>query len=162
MIFEIFGSPADEAAESIAFQIEMKDTVTWHINISGPVKNYIGLEFARTSPDVLNERSFRIQQSIYIHTKLKLFHIAAQARLTTPMKPGMKLPFATPPEEVNVKRQNKYYTAVRTLLLISTMSRPDITYAVHKCARYMHGPREEHWIAYPEQTVVVACACGVR
>ena len=62
-----------------------------------------------------------------------------------PMDPGLKLESAKDDQEV--VNQQAYQSSVGSLLYLSTVTRPDIAFAVGTVARFASKPTSTHWAA---------------
>ena len=68
----------------------------------------------------------------------------------TPLTPGLKLSKSMGPqnaEEIAFMAETPYLSAIGSLQYLSTMTRPDISYAVGFLARFNHNPGPQHWAA---------------
>ena len=65
--------------------------------------------------------------------------------IATPVNTGLKLIKATESDEL--VDEGLYQFAVGSLQYLSTMTRPDITFAVSTVAKFCSKPTKEHWIA---------------
>ena len=63
----------------------------------------------------------------------------------TPVNTSLKLKQAS--EDSKLVDQEMFQSLVGKLLYLSTRTRPDITFAVSKFARYTSKPTSEHWTA---------------
>ena len=86
-----------------------------------------------------------------------------------PMKPGLLLVQDGEPMEVP---QEHYGSLLGSLMHLSNGTRPDITYAVNRLARYTQNPKQSHWDAaihllgyvkrYPSVGITYGTESGVR
>jgi hypothetical protein len=86
-----------------------------------------------------------------------------------PMKPGVLLVQDGEPMEVP---QEHYGSLIGSLMHLSNGTRPDITYAVNRLARYTQNPKQAHWAAaihllgyvkrYPSVGITYGTESGVR
>ncbi len=66
--------------------------------------------------------------------------------------PASTTPLGMDPNSQRFDAKWEYATAIGMLLYLSTNSRPDIQYAVHQCARFMHTPKMSH-----QQAILCLC-----
>lgn len=108
----------------------------FHITTGEP-DHYVGMEIHRNR----SKRQISITQKGYIKRVLERFGLADSKSLIIPMIPSLKLDTDSPPAQV------PYRQAIGCLNYLSMVSRPDITYAVNKLARYCNAPTLVHWQA---------------
>jgi len=76
---------------------------------------------------------------------LKRFGKENLTPVSTPVQEGVKLQKAT--SDPSKEDLNLYQQQVGSLLFLSTKTRPDISFAVNNCARYMAKPDKSHFKA---------------
>ena len=91
------------------------------------------------------EKSVWIGQPTYTLNVLEKFGLKDAKPVTTPVCVGSKLTKAK--EDDELVDESLYQSAVGSLQYLSTMTRPDITFAVSNVAKYSSKPTKEHWIA---------------
>ncbi len=91
------------------------------------------------------EKSVWIGQPTYTLNVLEKFGLKDAKSVATPVCTGSKLAKATEKDEL--VDEQLYQSAVGSLQYLSTMTRPDITFAVSNIAKYCSKPTKEHWIA---------------
>lgn len=101
-------------------------------------QTYVGMEIERDS----SSHAISISQSGYINRMLTRFGLADGKLEATPMSQAADLT-GEDSQEVDVP----YREAIGCLNYISTISRPDITFAVNKLARFSNSPKKVHWLA---------------
>jgi hypothetical protein len=86
-----------------------------------------------------------IHQNAYIESTLEKFHLIEAKAVSIPADPNIILS----PSEISDRETNNvpYREAVGSLLFISTVSRPDIAYAVNSVSRFLNRHNHEHWWA---------------
>ena len=84
-----------------------------------------------------------ISQEAYINKILKNFEMLDANDVKTPADPSEKLTYPTVKTELKLP----YRELVGSLLYLSVISRPDITYAVGVVSRYLDNYDESHWRA---------------
>ena len=89
------------------------------------------------------EKSIWIGQPTYTSTILEKFGMKEAKPIATPVNTDSKLVKATEKDELVDKYL--YQSAVGSLQYLSTMTRPDITYAVSNVAKFCSNPTKEHW-----------------
>lgn len=116
---------------------------------------YVGMELTR------NANTISVSQSGYIARVLERFGMTDAKPLCSPMDPTVRLDDKDS-KDVDVP----YREAIGCLNYVSTISRPDITFAVNTLARYSGNPKAVHWnaikrlLAYLKGTVNYAIVFG--
>ena len=81
-----------------------------------------------------------LNQSSYIQTVLERFKMTGAKPMYTPSEKWLTL-------EGEPVDQKLYQQAVGSLMFLQTATRPDLSFSVNQVARFMHDPREPHWVA---------------
>ena len=89
--------------------------------------------------------SIWIGQPNYIESLISSFDMSNAKSCNTPINVSEKLSKATK-ESIRADPE-KYQSAVRKLLYLSTTTRPDIAFAVSSVAKYTSDPTDQHWKA---------------
>ncbi|XP_068730639.1 uncharacterized protein [Montipora capricornis] len=105
----------------------------------GELKYFLGMQVIQEDGKVW------IGQPSYTENILKKFGMENCKAVATPADPNSKL---TQADSDNVPyNQFEYQSVVGSLLYLSSVSRPDIAFAVSNVARYSSNPTKEHWVA---------------
>ena len=100
----------------------------------GPLKYFLGIEFARSKEGIfMNQRK-------YILDLLEETGLLGCKAAETPMEPNLKLQQA---EAENMVDKGRYQRLVGRLIYLSH-TRPDIAFAVSMVSQFMHAPGHEH------------------
>ncbi|RXW13926.1 hypothetical protein EST38_g11930 [Candolleomyces aberdarensis] len=94
--------------------------------------------------------TFAVRSRQYIIDMLERYSMAECNPVGTPLAPGTKLSETMHPqtqEEIDYMRTVPYLSAVGSLNYLSTMMRPDISYAVGYLGRFSSNPGPRHWAA---------------
>ena len=86
-----------------------------------------------------------IGQPAYVQKILRKFNMENAKAVDTPVDASSKLVKMNEDSESSDREQ--FQSAVGSLLYLSTISRPDITYAVSNVAKICANPAKEHWTA---------------
>ena len=121
-----------ELIQKIDEKFEIKDM--------GKLHHFLGVKIV-----YMKENKIWIGQQTYTTEILKKFQMENSKPVSTPTEHGTKL--AKTSTESRLVDQEKYQSAVGSLLYLSTRTRPDIAYAVSSVARYSSQPTLQHWIA---------------
>ena len=110
---------------------------TFEVTVNHP-DCYVGMEIERNR----KARTITISQSGYIARVLERFGLSDSKPVVTPIESSIKL-------DVDSKDviTCPYREAIGCLNFASQVSRPDITYAVNKLARFSASPKAVHWHA---------------
>ncbi|KAJ3474117.1 hypothetical protein NLI96_g12642 [Meripilus lineatus] len=112
----------------------------------GPSSYLLGIEITRNR----SLRSLSLSQRQYIINTLTTFSMFDCNPVSTPMDPGLSLSAADGPQTDSERQEMStipYINAVGALMYLSTCIRPDISYTVHKLARFNTNPGMAHWKA---------------
>ncbi|KAK3725314.1 hypothetical protein QZH41_002591 [Actinostola sp. cb2023] len=131
----VLAGPSDEkiaeVKQNISERFEVKDM--------GELKYFLGVQVIQEDGKVW------IGQPTYTENILKKFGMENCKPVSTPVDPNFKL---TKAGADNVPHnQSDYQSVVGSLLYLSSVSRPDIAFAVSNVARYSSNPTNEHWAA---------------
>ena len=93
----------------------------------------------------LQNGSVWIGQELYTENILKRYGMEDAKPIQTPVDIGTKLMKGG--DEDTCVDQKLYQSAVGSLLYLSIVTRPDITYAVSNVAKFCAKPMKQHWVA---------------
>ena len=122
-----------EVKQALSSQFEVKDLGELHYLLGITVKQ-----------DHVNQ-SIWIGQPAYTTSILEKFGMKDAKSIATPVNTGLKLTRAT--EEDDLADERLYQQIVGSLQYLSTMTRPDITYAVSTVAKFCSKPTKVHFTA---------------
>ena len=112
---------------------------TWErISISDIPKNLPGIRIKK-----LGERQFHLTQTGLTNKVLKVANMAGCNHVPTP---SSSILLVIDADREEFQEDWEYATVVGMLVYLAQHSIPDIAYAVHQCARFMHAPRKSHVI----------------
>lgn len=125
----------------------LKQTLQEHFNMKdlGNAKTFLGMTIEKEEKGNIN-----IHQRNYIKNALEKFRMENCNPTTTPADPNIKLTAEMQPKtnaEIEEMSKIPYMEAVGTLLYISRISRPDISFAVNAVSRFNNNPGQAHWKA---------------
>ena len=107
----------------------------------GIANKFVGLQIARNR----EEKSMMIQQGDYAEKILGKFRMDDAKAVSVPADPHVALEPVKKDEES--ENSSPYREAVGSLMFLSVVSRPDISYAVNSVARFLENHNETHWRA---------------
>jgi Reverse transcriptase (RNA-dependent DNA polymerase)/gag-polypeptide of LTR copia-type/Integrase core domain/GAG-pre-integrase domain len=107
----------------------------------GLIHQFLGMEFNID----YNNKTMLIHQNKYLSSIKKRFNKENLTPVLTPIELGIQLDKNT--EQANKEDIKLYQQQVGSLIYLSYKTRPDITYAINKCARYMSNPNYSHFKA---------------
>lgn len=128
----------------------------------GNINQFLGMQ---VETDYLN-RVIRINQNKYTDVMLTRFSKKGLHPVTSPVEVGVNLEKSV----INAEKEKikLYQQQVGSLIYLAINSRPDICFAVNRCARYMSNPNESHFRAldriwkylnkYPELGLTYDCS----
>lgn len=131
----LIAAPNDDLANQIKAEIE----TIFNITDLGHMREYLGMEIHR-NPET---GSITLRQTGYIETMLNKFGLDDANIVHMPLDPNSKIVDMESSERADVP----YQQAVGCLLWLSTISRPDITFAAHALAQYNNQPTQASWQA---------------
>ena len=123
----------DDVKSKLSAEFAVKDL--------GDLQYLLGVSITQNS----TEKSVWIGQPVYTLNVLEKFGLKDAKPVATPVCVSSKLTKATDDDEL--VDESLYQSAVGSLQYLSTMTRPDITFAVSNVAKYCSKPTKEHWIA---------------
>ena len=105
----------------------------------GKLSYFLGMKIELNKDD----GSVWIGQRAYTESILKKFGMEECKPISTPVDVSSKLTCAT--ENDDCIDQQRYQSAIGSLMYLSVSTRPDISYAVSSLARFSSKPSKEHW-----------------
>ncbi|RKF64974.1 Retrovirus-related Pol polyprotein from transposon TNT 1-94 [Golovinomyces cichoracearum] len=127
----------------------------------GQVKQFLGMQII---PDY-DHQSLKINQTKYTRSMLTRFEKENVRPVSSPVELGVNLLPST--EQASHSETHRYQQQVGSLIYLAINTRPDIAFAVNRCARYMSNPNESHYRAleriwkylkqYPDLGLTVIC-----
>ena len=123
----------EEVKRALCAQFEVKDL--------GELHYILGV----TVNQIYEKNSIWIGQPAYTASIIEKFGMENAKSVATPVSSGVKLVKATEKDELI--DAGLYQSAVGSLQYLSTMTRPDISYAVSNVAKFCSKPTKEHWTA---------------
>ena len=109
----------------------------------GPLTSFLGMEIRRSRPG----RTLHLSQSKYIATILERHGMSTCALVSTPADPHIRLQKSLPEDQADSMNQQRYQSAVGSLMYAMIGTRPDIAYAVSAISQYSTNPGAAHWTA---------------
>ena len=106
---------------------------------------------------VQNEGNVWIGQDRYLEEVLEKFGMQNAKSVATPMEQNAKPQQVTKDSELFDSKL--YQSAIGSLMYLANVTRPDISYAVHKLAQYCNQPGTVHWSMVKR---VLRYLCGTR
>jgi hypothetical protein len=103
---------------------------------------FVGVQIERNR----ERKEMFIHQSAYTQRILSKFNMQDANPVSTPAEPGMILSSAGPDDDVN-SASIRFREAVGSLMFLSTVSRPDISFAVNLISRFLSNYNRTHWEA---------------
>ena len=107
----------------------------------GDVNQFLGMQIC---PDY-NTKSLSINQSKYTSVLLERFGKNSLRPVSSPVELGVNLEPSI--EKADQQSLKAYQQQVGSLIYLAINTRPDISFAVNRCARYMSNPNQSHFRA---------------
>ena len=101
-------------------------------------------EFLCIDIKTLDDGLFQFCQTVLIHKVLEATGMEHCNMFSTPTK--VEVPLGTDANGSEAKRDwlNSYASVIRMMLYLASNTRPDISFAVHQCARFTHNTKVSH------------------
>ena len=109
----------------------------------GPLTSFLGLEIRRNR----KTRTLHLSQSKYIKTILERHSMLESAPVSTPADPNVRLVKTSCEQQADSLNQQRYQSAVGSLMYAMIGSRPDIAFAVSAVSQHSTNPGPPHWTA---------------
>lgn len=117
----------------------------FELNECKDLKWYLGVSITQ---DLAKGTTF-IHQEQYIYQLLSRFSMTSCTPKATPMAPGSRLVKADCPAKGKEDKKiiKEYQQLVGALLYVSAWTRPEITFVINQCAKFMSNPGPTHLVA---------------
>jgi hypothetical protein len=138
----ILASPDSEAIEREITGLGVSTDEQRHqfqLRDEGEVGDFLGIRIEK-----LGTRKFNLTQTGLINKVLKASDMETCNSVETP---AFTTALGTDKEGPPFKESWKYATVIGMLMYLASNSRPDISFAVHQCARFTHAPQDSHAVA---------------
>ena len=107
----------------------------------GNIHQFLGMQIETD----YQHKVIKINQNKYTSSLLQRFEKETVVPVSSPVELGINLEKAT--EEQDKKLIQTYQQQVGSLIYLAINTRPDIAYAVNRCARFMANPNQSHFRA---------------
>jgi hypothetical protein len=127
---------------------ELKRTLSSTFNMKnlGPVETFLGITIQRDRA----ARTIAMSQSTYLKAILEKCGMTSCNGVSTPLATGTVL-WALPKDKdgryEGIVEHDRFRSIVGSLLWITGVCRPDLSYTTSLLARHMHAPGKDHWAA---------------
>ena len=121
---------------------KLKKTISTRFRMKwmGPISLYLGLQITRDRPN----RRLYISQEAYIKRIASEFGMTEANKIKTPME-QIKIEAAKEDYIASASLKAGYMALVGHLTWIAITSRPDVSYSVGVCCRYLQNPTKDHF-----------------
>ena len=107
----------------------------------GPVRDYLGIRIER----IPGTNKVALTQPRMIHRCLQLIGLDADEKVKTHDTPANENTRVLTKDDPEPRKHTwNYRSVIGALTYLQAMSRPDLSYSVHQCARYSNDPRKKH------------------
>jgi hypothetical protein len=109
----------------------------------GPINWLLGIKITRN----LEARTISLSQQSYIEQIITRFNLKDSRAANTPLEPGIDLTPDSPSVSSTLLtpfEKTKYREMIGSLMYVSVMTRPDITFAVSTLSQYLETPHSTH------------------
>ena len=121
------------------------DEYNWELKVEGSVSEYLGIEIHKTS-----EGGYQFLQN---GLTIKILEATKMMDCNTKYTPTKQdAPLGSDLNGKLPKREWNYASVIGMMLYLAANSRPDISFAVHQCARFTHNTKASH-----EEAVLRIC-----
>ena len=127
----------------------------------GPISWLLGVSVTRN----IDKRTISLGQESYVNQILIRFGLEKAKPVSTPMEPGADFTPSSPstsPTLLITTEKTTYREMIGSLMYLSTMSRPDITYAISTLSQYLDSPHTTHLDAVKRVFKYVAATKHLR
>ena len=133
------------AAKTPAVQLEVKEQLSaiFDIRDLGPASHFLGMRITRDRPAL----TLKIDQATMTKDLILKFSLSDAKFKSIPADPDSRLSAAVSDSEILDPALYPYAELVGSLLYLSVVTRPDISYSVGVLSRYMSKPTLAHWNA---------------
>ena len=121
------------------------DEFNWEMTVEGSVHEFLGIDIDRIGD------KWKLTQKGLIQNVLMATGMTDCNAKESPTDADGK-PLGSDPDGPAAKEEWNYASVVGMLLYLASNSRPDISFAVHQCARFTHGPKASH-----EKAIIRIC-----
>lgn len=121
-------------SEKILADLKTHLNTAFKLKDLGPLRYFLGLELARSS------KGIHLSQRNYVLHLLEDTTFLASKPCNLPMDPNVKLQL----DQGDLLQEPSVYRRLIGRLLYLTISRPDITFTVHKLSQFVAHPRSSH------------------
>mmetsp|Transcript_57331 Transcript_57331/g.117328 ORF Transcript_57331/g.117328 Transcript_57331/m.117328 type:complete len:1978 (-) Transcript_57331:6636-12569(-) len=115
----------------------------FELSDQGELSWYLGVHINHD----LNKGVTTLNQGTFVDTMLKRFNMEGCKSVTTPCEPNSHLLRGDQPLTPDKHLTREYQKLVGGLMYLSNFTRPDISYSVNQCAKFMACPGPSHLIA---------------
>ncbi|MCP4490581.1 MAG: DDE-type integrase/transposase/recombinase, partial [Gammaproteobacteria bacterium] len=123
----------EQLKKELAEKFKMRDM--------GALHYFLGIKIEQD----LAKGSVWLGQERYVDRMLEKYNMAEAKPVSTPMDPNVYLEATV--ENAKLADQQLYQSAVGSLLYVATATRPDVSAAVSRTAKFCSKPTTEHWAA---------------
>lgn len=130
---------SDKSVDLLKQQIRER----FEITDLGPINWLLGIKITQN----LEDRTISLSQQSYIEQILTRFGLEESRAATTPLEPGIDLTPDSPSVSSTLltpSEKTKYREMIGSLMYVSVMTRPDITFAVSTLSQYLETPHSTH------------------
>ena len=142
IIYAMTEKPIDDLLESFKND---GDEYNWEMTVEGSVNEFLGIDITRMG------NKWKLTQKGLIQNVLKATGMVNCNAKESPTKSDGK-PLGSDKLGEPAKESWSYSSVVGMLLYLASNSRPDISFAVHQCARFTHNPKVSH-----EKAIIRIC-----
>ena len=130
---------SDESIELLKQQLRKR----WEITDLGAINWLLGVKISRN----LEDRTISLCQQTYIEQILARFGLEDSRTAVTPLEPGIDLTPDSPAVSSTLLtpyEKTKYREMIGSLMYVTVMTRPDISFAVSTLSQYLENPHTTH------------------
>ena len=134
----LFFSPKEEYIDKLLK--DLKEKCSLDLNVEDDVAGFLGVNIDRREDGSIELTQSGLTQRI-------ITALGLESTSNTAATPSETKALGSDPEGASCQESFSYASVVGMLMYLSNTTRPDLSFAVHQCARFTHSPKRSHEVA---------------